>query len=99
MGNRSSHMTGMVTELPRKREGRSGHVLPEGFEGTLSAYSDRAFVPYRDVMTDLGVPLSVYECSMAKLKNGKRVCLSDPNLGWGPNGFGYYMLTYIGTEN
>jgi hypothetical protein len=92
-------MTGVVTELLSKQETRPRHVVPEGFEGTLSLCSDRAFVPYRDVMTDLGVPSSVYECSIAKLRNGKRVYLSDPNLGWGPKGFGYYVLTYIGTEN
>lgn len=53
------------------------------------------FVSYSEVMDALGVPKEFYEDCRGRLSNGKRICLEDRQLGWGPNGFGYYIMTYI----
>ena len=91
-----SHMTGMVTETARK-EGPAcvSRDISRSLEELLGNFYGRDFVPYREVMEDMGIPESTYEYSTVTLKNGKKVYLSDRRLGFGPEGFGYYLMTFI----
>lgn len=87
---RPLHLTGLVTESMRGRE--ESVLAPWDFG---NKYSGRDFVSYSELMDDLGVPKTTYECSKTRLKNGKVVFFTDPRLGWGANGFGYYLMTFI----
>ena len=101
MRERAKHMTGMVTETSRKETSTCTFGdISRSLDELLGNFYGRDFVPYREVMEDMGIPESTYEYSTVTLKNGKRVYLSDPRLGFGPNGFGYYLMTFIEpTEN
>lgn len=88
-------MTGLVTEMG----GTAGAVSSKGgrifLDELESRLADKEFVSYSDVMEELGVPKSAYEYSRTRLRNGKTVFYTDPQLGWGRNGFGYYIVTFI----
>ena len=82
-----AHMTGVVTEHARSKMPNSERPCPIG-----------DFVSFKYMMDDLGVPYELYKDSKVKLRNGTIVRAEDPQLGWGRDGFGYYLVTFIGAK-
>ena len=93
------HMIGVVTETgySAQRRGMDAEESKSFLEDVGVELAKREFVSYAEVMDILGVPADTYEYSQVKLKNGRKVFCSDPQLGWGRNGFGYYIVTFVET--
>lgn len=82
-----AHMTGVVTER------RDIKLRLPNLEEMCSVCD---FISFKDLMGELGVPYELYRDSKLKLRNGTIVRAEDPQLGWGRDGFGYYLMTFIG---
>ena len=86
-------MTGLVTESVEDLY----EMSPISLTDLSFDFKGPAFVSFGEVMDGLGIPEIAYRHASMRLQNGRKVPMSDPQLGWGLRGFGYYMTTFIGT--
>lgn len=90
-------MTGVVTESVEDLYEMSPISLMELPSVLPPVYKGPGIISFGELMESLGVPKAAYGRASMRLSNGHKVPMTDPQLGWGPNGFGYYLTTFIRT--